>query len=114
MKNRIILLALAVLLAALLGGCGMSKEQIAETVRTSMQQNIDNNDAFKDLGMTVGGVQVLKQGSNHYQGIADVILDGETHQVPIDITVDGKQVMWKAEPGAFAFVIQKKLKSLFQ
>jgi hypothetical protein len=34
------------------------------------------------------------------------------HDVAVDITVDGNQVMWQAPPGAFEFVLADELQKL--
>jgi hypothetical protein len=94
-----------------------SREQIGETVKTSMQQKFDSDAQFKEWHLTVTKVQVLKQAENRYQGIATVMHEGEPRDVPVDITADGSNVMWQAQAGAFMFVTQKemqKLRSVFQ
>jgi hypothetical protein len=91
---------------------GMSKEQIGETTKMSMQQTFDTNSQFKEWQLKVTDVQVLKQGENQYQGIAKVVHDGTTHDVPVDLTVDGLNVIWTTDPGAFLFVAQKELQNL--
>jgi phosphotransferase system glucose/maltose/N-acetylglucosamine-specific IIC component len=91
---------------------GMSKEQIGETTTMSMQQAFDTDAQFKEWQLTVTDVQVLKQGENRYQGIAKVVHDGTTHDVPVDLTVDGLNVMWKTDQGAFLFVAQKEFQKL--
>jgi signal peptidase I len=100
------------LFAAVVVGCSMSTDQIGETVKGSMQKTFDSDAQFKEWHLTVSRVQVLKQGDNRYQGIATVIHEGTPHDVPIDITADGSNVMWKTEPAAFAFVAQQKLQKL--
>lgn len=105
-------IAVTILLALTVFGCGLSREQISETVKTSMQEKFDTDPQFKDWHLTVTSVQVLKQGGNQYQGIAKINYEGTLHDVPVDITVDGNNVMWKSDPGAFMFVIQKEMDEL--
>jgi hypothetical protein len=72
---------------------------------------------FKEWHITVTSVQLLKQGDNRFQGIAKLTHQGTSHDVPVEITADGTNVMWKTDPGVFMFVAQKemeKLKGLFQ
>ena len=109
MKKLFCTLAVALVLA----GCGMSNEEIGSTVQTSMQQKFDADPQFKTYAFKVGTVQVLKQGENQYQGLAKIQYSGEAHDVPVQITVDGKNVMWTAQPGAFMFVAQKEIQKLF-
>ncbi len=112
MKTTIKKFAVFVLTATLLVGCGMSTEQIGETVKTSMQQKFDSDTQFKEWRLSVTRVQVLKQGGNRFQGIATVVHEGATHDVPVEITADGSNVMWQVQPGAFMFVAQKQLQNL--
>lgn len=112
MRSKMRALALGVLAVALLMSCGPSVDQIGETVKTSMQQKFDSDTQFKKWHLSVTRVQVLKQGENRYQGIATVMHEGESHDVPVEITADGSNVMWQAPPGAFMFVAQKEIQKL--
>lgn len=94
-------------------GCGMSNEEIGSTVQLSMQQKLMPTRSSRPYAFQVGAVQVLKQGENQYQGLAKIKYSGETHDVPLQITVDGKNVMWTSQPGAFMFVAQKEFQKLF-
>lgn len=107
----------AFLVLMTLVGCGLSKEQIGETAKTSMQQTFDTDPQFKEWHLSVTSILVLKQSENLYQGIAKVTHNGTSHDVPVEITVDGAHVLWKTQPGAFMFVAQEqlqKLQGLFQ
>jgi hypothetical protein len=112
MKMMIKIFAVSVLAATLLLGCGMSTEQIGETVKTSMQQKFDSDAQFKEWHLLVTRVQVLKQGENRFQGIASVEHEGTSHDVPVEITADGSNVMWQVQPGAFMFIAQKEFQKL--
>jgi hypothetical protein len=91
---------------------GMSKEQIGETTKMSMQQKFATDAQFKEWKLNVTDVQVLKQGENRYQGIAKVVHDGTTHDVPVDLTVDGLDVLWKTDGEAFQDIAQKEFQKL--
>jgi len=112
MRSIMRALALGVLAVALLVGCGPSVDQIGETVKTSMQQKFDSDAPFKEWHLSVIRVQVLKQGENRYQGIATVMHEGVSHDVPVEITADGSNIMWQVQPGAFMFVAKKDLQKL--
>jgi len=107
-------LLLTVLLAVIVAGCGLSKDDIADTVKTSTQQKFDSDSQFKDWHLWVTGVDVLSKGGNQYQGIAHIYHAGTSHDVPVEITVDGRDVMWQTAPGAFVFVLQKEMENLLQ
>ena len=112
MRSKMKELALGVLAVALLIGCGQSTEQIRETVKKSMQQKFDSDSQFKEWHLSVTSVQVLKQGENRYQGMATVMHEGESHDVPVEITADGSNVMWQAPSGSFMFVALKEFQKL--
>ena len=112
MRSKMRALALGVLAVALLIGCGQSTEQIGETVKTSMQQKFDSDAQFKEWHLSVTRVQVLKQSENRYQGMATVIYEGDSHDVPVEITADGSNVMWQTPSGSFMFVALKEFQKL--
>ena len=102
-------IALRILVAALFAvmvvGCGPSREGIGETVKTSMQEKFDTDPQLKDWHMKVAGVQVFSKGGNEYNGIATITHEGTPHDLPVEITVDGYNVMWQVAPGAFTFLL---------
>lgn len=98
--------------ALALVGCGMSNEEISSTVQLSMQQKFNTDPQFSTYGFKVEGVQVLKQSENQYQGLVKIRYSGDAHDVPVQVTVDGRNVMWTAQPGAFMFVAQKEFQKL--
>ena len=107
-------LVLTLLLVVMVAGCGLSKDDIAATVKTSMQQTFDSDPQFRDWHLRVTGVQVLRKGGNQYQGMAKITYEGTSHDVPVEITVDGRDVMWQTAPGAFLFVVQKEMEKLLE
>jgi len=93
---------------------GMSEKQIAETVKTSMQKTLDSDSGFQEYGMVVDSVKVFKKSGNQYKGLAIVEYKGSSHNVSVDILVDGGNVMWEAPPGSFMFIAQEEMRRLFQ
>jgi hypothetical protein len=98
-----------VMLCALLAACGPSPEQIAQRVQASMQESPD----VRKLGVSVTKVMVMKESGNKYQGMATVEYKGVERQVPVQVTAEGENVMWRTEPGAFMFVIQHEFQRAF-
>jgi hypothetical protein len=86
---------------ALLAGCRASTEQIGEIVKASMQQTLDSNPGLRNLHLTVESVVVIRASDNSYRGLASVKSDSQSRDISIEITADGRNVMWHAEPGAF-------------
>lgn len=60
----------------------------------------------------VDGITLFKKSDNNYKGIVSIIYEGTSHDVSVDVLVDGDSVMWEASPGAFMFIVQEKLQQL--
>lgn len=93
-------------------GCGPSPEKISEFATSSMQQKFDTDPQFKEFGLKVIRVQVVKESDNRFQGIASIQHEGATHEVPVQITGSNDGIIWKIEPGALMFVAQKEFQKL--
>lgn len=89
------------------------KEQLSSWVQTSIQHKMDEDSKFSSYGIRVNSVSLIKVSDNKYEGMVQVTTSrsSETHQVPIDVTADGDQMMWQAEPGAFLFLAQEALQN---
>lgn len=88
---------------------GEPKSDIVETVKTSMEEKFATDADFKKWNLTVRSVDLVKQGANKYQGLAHIDYKNTTHDVPIEVSADGDNIMWKTEPGAFLFAAQDQL-----
>jgi hypothetical protein len=101
---------LALAAGLLLGGCSdnrPSTDEIAQTVKRSMQDYLDRTDNFKQYHAHVTDVTLVKASDNTYNGIAKVSpLRGPDGQVSITVTYDGQNAMWQSPPGAFLFLLQ--------
>ena len=102
-----------ILMALMITGCSLSKEEIGKTVTTSMQEKFDTDKTFKKYHLKVGNIQVFKETNTEYSGLVSLYLGQEKHQVYVNINVDGKNVMWRTENGAFLFLAQKEIDNLF-
>ncbi|WP_131588683.1 hypothetical protein [Mycolicibacterium phlei] len=79
-----------------------SAEYVAKGVQASMQEEFDSDPDLSGLKVTKVGL-VHKSG-NEYKGIATVRTpDGESHDVPVDVTADDDNLLWETPPGALAF-----------
>ena len=104
---------LAAFLVVLLG-CGPKPERVSEMVLASMQEKFRTDSQLSTLGIEVVRVQVVKEGDNRFQGIATVKHEGDSHQVPVQITAEGDNVIWRTDSGAFAFVMQKAMRKIIE
>lgn len=109
------ILASAIAVASLFfafDGCEQSRQEVAQVVKTSMQQKFDSDPEFSKWHLVVTSVDVVRQSPNTYQGLAHITYKGISHDISVDITADGSNVMWKAPQGSFLFVAQDELKEL--
>lgn len=110
-------LSLILLISATLvvvAACSPNPEEIGRNVQQSMQQTLSTDENFAKYEIKVLKVVVIKEAGNTYQGMATVRTKrGTEKQVPVQVTADGSNVLWKVEPGTFLFVAQEELGSLF-
>jgi hypothetical protein len=82
----------------------MTDNEIDDTVKASMQQQLDTDRNLSPYHMKVQSVMVANKSGNQYQGMAVVrSAKGIDHNVHFDVTVDGTRVLWEAPPGSFVF-----------
>lgn len=107
MHGKTILLRTAMLIVACaLAACFPGPEKVGELARASMQQYFRSNPEFQGSGIEVVRVRVTGGGDRQFAALASVSYAGTTHEIPVTVIVDGINLQWFAEPGAFAFVSQ--------
>jgi hypothetical protein len=113
MKNVARVIA-SMIFVTLISGCGMSTEDINETVKSSMQETLSTDSNFKEYNLKVDSVKALKKGDNTYKGLVSIIYKGSSHDITVEIIVDGGNVMWEAAPGSFMFIAREEFQNIFQ
>lgn len=82
-------------------------EAVAGEVEKAMQRMLDNDPDLQ--GLTVIEVLLVHKSGNEYKGIATIKATDDTeHDVPVDVTADGENVLWESPPGAFAFAAESR------
>lgn len=82
-------------------------EAVAGEVEKAMQRMLDNDPDLQ--GLTVIEVLLVHKSGNEYKGIATIKATDDTeHDVPVDVTADGENVLWESPPGAFAFAAERR------
>lgn len=99
---------------AMFFGCGMPHEEIGEIVHSSMQIKFNSDQDLKNHKLTVDSVQVFKKDGKNYKGLASVVYEMKSFDVPVEIVVDGKNVMWEIAPGSLMFIAQEQLRKLYE
>lgn len=119
----IVAVVVAALTVAFVAGCATAPEspkavsapqpivsktdEAAAGVKSSMQQKLDTDADLSKLKLTVTDVTLVNKAGNEYKGIATIrTKTGSTHDVPIDVTADGDNLIWDAGPGAFLFALR--------
>lgn len=83
-------------------GCHPSATEVSQEVKNSLQQTIDSDQDLKSRHLRVDSVTVIRESGNVYQGLATVRSPKKSRQIALKITADGKNTMWRTDPGAFA------------
>ena len=112
MQKYLFVKAILVVLIFVLTGCSMSKEEIRETVKQSMQESLSNDPDFSSYKLEVKEVTLVKSDNRKYSGYAEVEHNGKIHQVSLSVTVDGTDVLWEAKEGAFLFLAEKEINEI--
>ena len=104
-------LFLAAFSVVFLTGCGFYKKQIEETISTSFEEQIRNDDRLGEAwirgGAKVQKVILVQNGLTKYDGMVYVLLHGKIYQVAISVTADGTSTMWKTTDfSPFDFLFQ--------
>jgi hypothetical protein len=92
----------------------LTQQQLAQQVEQSMQAKFDTDPNFSKYRIQVEKVQLIKEYGNKYDGIATVRTprSSSDHEVAIEVTYDGSNMMWQAQPGALLFLVQEGLQGL--
>ncbi len=103
LRSGVLLLACCSLLVTM-AGCKPSTEHIGDVVKGSMQKTFDTDPNFSPAHFKVNSLAVVKKSDTDYDGTATIDYQGQTHQVPVHITVDSSEnASWKTDPGALSF-----------
>jgi hypothetical protein len=86
------------------------KDQLSAQVKQSMQEKFNGDPQFSKYDIHVQKIMLIKESGNKYNGIATVVAkSGSSHEVMIDVTDDGQNLLWQSQPGAFMFLVQEQL-----
>lgn len=95
-----------------ISGCGLSRSDIEDNVAAELQNTLDNDANFKKHDLIVEYVRVFKKEGNSYKGIATVTFRGAKYQVPMDIVVDRREIIWEVDSREFHFVTRAELEEI--
>lgn len=82
-----------VLSALAFAGCGLSKKDLTEEVKASIEEHWED----QDLDISIKDLSLIKKSETEYRGILEVEADGESVNLTVTVTVDGDTFMWEIE-----------------
>lgn len=87
-----------------------AEQQIADTVKSSMQEKFDSDTTFMPYHFQVVNVTVVHENGNKYNGIATLRTGkGTQHDVLVDVTGDPNgHMMWFIQPGQLLWALQDR------
>ncbi|MCP1376004.1 hypothetical protein [Dyella lutea] len=77
-----------------------TKADLETSVVQLMQEKFDSTPQIASYHLYVNKVTLIHVEGNRYKGIATVIANGHPYDVPVDVTADGKQVMYQMDTSA--------------
>jgi len=95
-----------------LSSCGISKDDLARSIKESFQDKMDTDSSYKKYQIKVQKVSLIKTGTSSYDGYVNILLGDEVHDVSISVTTNKSSYTWEIKPLAFSFLVQYRLKNL--
>jgi hypothetical protein len=92
-RNFAVLIVILTFSLLLVVGCGMSTDQLAKKVRESIEETW----AEEDIDAKIQEFTLIKKSKTEYKGILKVSAEGETQNFTVNVTYDGKNLMWQIE-----------------
>lgn len=98
-------------LTCLVAACGYleSKEEIVAWVRTSLQQEIQKNQAYN--GLTIGEIVLVRESVNKFTGYVDFRYGADVEKANLTVIVDGNQKMYQCDPPR-ALILKRNIAQL--
>lgn len=113
-----VLVAMVSALAVLGGFIGYSEwksnrpsiDGLPTKVMESMNRSLSRDADFREVGLRVKSVTVMRVTGNMFEGQAVAATrKGDDHKVTVHIGYDGESLFWRTENGAFLFVAREQL-----
>ena len=111
MYKKISLCIITILLLTLFS-CGISKDEMQQGIMKKQQETFDTDSFYKEFGLKIQEVSLLKTGSNTYDGIMTVLLEDERHNIPFTVKTDSDSYMWQIEADNLRFLTTYQLKKM--
>lgn len=93
-----------VLVVLSLVACSLTVEEVELQTKVSMQQVVTLYLPFQRHDIEVQRVDLQSREGGGYSGIASIRVGQFTQEVPVTVSVDGRQIRWRTPPGSWKFV----------
>jgi hypothetical protein len=94
MKKKIIGIVVFLAFCSLLvAGCGLSTEDLTKQVKASIEETYKE----KGFNIKIEDFTLVKKSKKEYRGILKISGYGEKQTVAVNVTVDGKNLIWEIE-----------------
>ena len=92
----------------LLSGCGyfVSKDELAEQVKQSLNENIAKDADYS--GLTIDEIALVRESAHKFTGYVTYRFKDNTERVNLTVTVDGSQMIYTCEPPR-SLIAEKRL-----
>ena len=90
----------------LLFSCGLNKEAMQQGIMNKQQETFDNDPFYKDFGIVIQDVTLLKTGTNSYDGLMSVLIKNDKHNIPFTVKTDSNTYIWKIEADDLIFLLR--------
>lgn len=74
-------------------GCGMSTNELAEEVKTSMLETWAKEPETRDV--KIDSLILVHESGSKYNGVLQVSQSGEKLSLTVDVTYDGENMIWQ-------------------
>lgn len=112
--RKVLLICSQICFIFLLTACGPTADSVSQTVQKSMQEKFDTDAEYKKFKLKVKSAQFVQESDRKFKGIVKVEAEDGTHDVPVQATAGGSNVIWEADPNAFSFLAAFKLNESFR
>ena len=101
--SSILILSLCILGFLCMQGCGVSKEDIQNQVKSMLQEKFNTDKDISKYHLQVKRIDLTQESRNKYRGYAVVDYKNQEHNLGITVLYDGKSIMYETDPPAFLF-----------
>lgn len=105
------LFGLIVAILISLTGCDLYTNNIAGQAKKALQEILNTDQNYSKYKMEVTEVKLISENLKKYEGVAKVLYEGKSYDVPISVNSDFDNILVQTKPGGFLFLIENEINS---